>query len=171
MGNIRNWAAVATAVALAVVVAAPVAASSERIQYACEAYWTAQPDQGREWIDQDGVYHLRGSVLVYELYGDDLCDGTLTGTANINFDPATGTGLVWGKATIDLDAYDGGWTATLNGHFINPDPFDPDAEDIWLASSVRHGFGELEGWQARSTMLERFHWLFLDDGYAFAPGS
>lgn len=170
MSSIRKAAAALLAVALAVVVAAPAAAANERIMYSCDAFWTDQLDPGEEWTDEEGVYHMRGAVLVYTLVGDELCAGSLTGTANVNFDPATGAGLVWGKAVIELDAFDGGWTATLNAHFINPNPLVPDAEDIWIGTAVRHGFGELDGWQARSTMFEKYHWLFFDDGYAFDPG-
>lgn len=169
MRRISKAAAVLVAMTLAAVMVAP-AAASERVAYACDAYWTAQPDAGTLWVDADGVVHMRGAILVYALVGDELCEGTLTGTANFNFDPATGSGLVWGKSVIELDAYDGGWTANLNAHFINPNPLAPDAVDIWLGSSVRHGYGELDGWQARSTMFEKYHWLFFDEGYAFAAG-
>lgn len=169
MSSIRKFAAGLAAVALAAVVAVP-AAAIDRLPYSCEAYWAAQPDEGEQWIDADGVYHLRGAVLVYELVGDGLCAGTLTGTANFNWDPASKSGQVWGKSVIELDAYDGGWTANLNAHFINPNPLPMDAVDIWVGRSVRHGFGELDGWQARSTMFEKYHWLFFDDGYAFHPG-
>ena len=171
MNSLRKTAAVLAAVALAMLVAAPAAATTSRVSYHCDAHLIDVLDEGHFWIDADGVMQLRGQVLVYELVGDPLCSGTLTGTANLNFDPATGSGAVWGKSTIELDAYDGGWTANLIAHWTNPNPLVPDAEDIWLGSSVRHGYGELEGWQARSTMLEKFHWLFFDDGYAFAPGS
>jgi hypothetical protein len=170
MRSIRRTAAVLLAVALAAAVAAPTAAKTERIPYSCDAYWTAQPEAGEQWIDPDGVYHLRGAVLVYTLVGDELCAGTLTGTANFNWDPVDRSGLVWGKSVIELAAYAGGWTANLNAHFINPKPLPLDAVDIWVGSSVRHGFGELDGWQARSTMFEKYHWLFFDDGYAFAAG-
>lgn len=167
---IRKTAAALVAVSLAAAVAAPAAASTERIAYSCDAYWTAQLEAGEQWIDSDGVYQMRGAVLFYTLVGDELCAGTLTGSANFNWDPATGSGLVWGKSVIELDAYDGGWTANLNAHFINPNPLPMDAVDIWVGSSVRHGFGELDGWQARSTMFEKYHWLFFDHGYAFDPG-
>lgn len=171
MNRLSKSTAILAAIALAVVGAAPAAAAAERVSYSCDALWTAQLEPGDEWIDPDGVYHLSGAVLVYTLVGDELCAGTLTGSANVNFDPATGSGLVWGKAVIELDAYDGGWSATLNAHFINPNPLVPDAEDIWVGSSVRHGYGDLEGYQARSTVFEKYHWLFFDEGYAFVPGS
>jgi hypothetical protein len=167
---IRTAAALLAAVALATLAAAPASASSERREYHCDAFWTAMLEPGQEWIDANGVHQMRGAVLVYTLVGDRLCAGTLTGSANYNWDPVTRSGLVWGKSVIDLAAFDGGWTATLNAHFINPDPLPPDAADIWVGRSVRHGFGELDGWQARSTMFEKYHWLFFDDGYAFAAG-
>jgi hypothetical protein len=166
----RKALAVLAAVALAALVAAPAAARTERVSYHCDAYWSAMLDPGTSWIDADGAHQLRGSILVYTLVGDRLCAGKLTGSASYTWDPATRSGLVWGKSVIDLAAVDGGWTATLNAHFINPDPLPMNAVDIWEGTSVRHGFGELDGWQARSHLFERFHWLFFDDGYAFAAG-
>ena len=171
MSTLRRIVAALAAVALAALAASPTAATTERIPYSCSAGWTATLEAGEEWIDADGVYQMRGAVLVYTLVGDELCAGTLTGSANYNWDPVTKSGLVWGKAVVELDAYDGGWTANLNAHFINPDPLPMTAEDIWVGRVVRHGYGELDGWQARSTVFEKYHWLFFDDGYAFGPGA
>jgi hypothetical protein len=162
--------AIPASIALAVAITSPAAATHTRTPYACEAWYVTQLVDGDFWVDADGVIQMRGSVLEYQLVGDDLCAGTLIGSANFTFDPATASGVVWGRSIIELDAYEGGWVANLNAHWTNADPLAPNAEDIWVGMSVRHGFGELEGWQARSTLVERFHWLFLDEGFAFAAG-
>ena len=157
-------------VAMNLAMASPATAGTSRIPYECTANLTSLISPGTIWVE-DGAVHMRGFTAVYDLVGDELCAGTLTGDANFNLDLATWSGVVWGTSTIALDAFDGGFHARLVAHFTAADPLRRDATDIWTGQSVRHGYGDLEGWQARGTMIEKTHSLFLDAGYAFEPGN
>jgi hypothetical protein len=165
----KVWLAVVV-VAMSLAIASPAAARTTKVAYECTATLTDLISPGDIWVE-DGAVHMRGFQAVYDLVGDDLCAGTLTGNANFNLDLATWSGVVWGTSTIALDAYDGGFHARLVAHFTTDDPLRPDATDIWSGQTVRHGYGELEGWQAHGTLIEKTHVLMLDAGYAFEPGS
>jgi hypothetical protein len=164
----RIWSVV-LALVLGLMCAAPVAGDTTRHAYACSGTLTNLVAPGTFWVE-DGALHMRGFLAVYELTGDELCAGTLTGGANFNLDLATWSGVVWGTSTIELDAYDGGFRASLVAHFTADDPLRPDATDIWAGKTVRHGYGELAGWQARGTLIETTHASLLDAGEAFGPG-
>lgn len=141
-----------------------------RESYRCEKHPVEQPAEGTVWIE-DGVLHVRDSLYRYEAEGDPLCEGTLEIGVNLNFDFATWSGVLWGKTTAELDAFDGGYTATWNAHWTTSDPLAPDAEDIWAGRYVGHGTGALEGCHFRSALVEEKHTLVIDEGYAFCPGA
>jgi len=165
----RRTSTVLTTVGLALALAAPAAAAKSVTAYSCEEYLVAVTSGGTTTIE-DGAIHIRGWSAEYEIFGDPLCAGTLTATISLNLDLSDWSGTVYGTSTLWLDAFDGGFTGSVVAHFTAPDPFRPDAEDIWLGRYVRHGFGELAGWQARGTLLEKHHWLITESGYAFRPG-
>lgn len=165
----KRTAALVVAIAMALAFAAPAAATTTRTSYACDAYLVEVTNEGTYWID-DGALHMRGWSAIYDMVGDDMCAGTLFGGANFNLDLATSSGIVWGTGRIELEAVEGGFDSTLVAHFTADNPLLPDATDIWLARYVRKGFGELAGWQARGTLLERTHDHMVDTGYAFLPG-
>jgi hypothetical protein len=157
------------AVGLLTALATPTLASTTRIGYACDEYAVGLLDEGRTWTS-DGVEHVRGLVVVQDVVGDALCAGTNTVVVNYNLNLATSTGHLWGTATLDTGAFDGGFVSSWTAKFTAADPLAPDAEDIWVGQYIRHGFGELTGWQARGDIFEKFHWLVLEEGYAFIPG-
>lgn len=96
--------------------------------------------------------------------GDEQWPGDLRVVVNLNLDFADSSGALWGTATVDLDAFDGGYADSWTAHWTTSDPLAPDAWDNWAGRVVRGGFGELEGWQARGTILERTHVLTLEEG-------
>lgn len=159
-----------TALALLVVLAAPASATTTRYGYQCTEIPVAQPAAGDFWI-QDGVAYLRGAVYEYATFGDEECAGTYTIIVNFNLDLTTSSGALWGTSVSELDAFDGGYTSSWNAHWTASDPLAPDATDIWAGQYVGHGYGQLQGWQARATIVEKTHILILDEGYAFHPGT
>lgn len=165
----RITAAVAAAVLLGAL-SAPAAATTTRHSFQCEETPLAQPEPGTFWIE-DGIAHLRGAVYEYAVTGSPHCAGSITITVNFNLDFATAAGVLWGTGTSELDAFDGGFESTWVAHWTSPNPLASDATDIWVGRYVGHGYGELEGWQARASLLEVNHALVLEDGYAFQPGS
>ena len=165
----RALAPLVAVVAIALL-AAPVAGKTDGVAYQCEEFAYALVDGGRSW-ESDGVGHLRGQVVVMLSVGDDFCAGLQTTVVSYNLNLATSTGTLWGTGVLETSAFDGGYTSSWHATFTAPDPMAPDAQDIWLGQYVRHGFGELEGWQARGTILEKLHYYVLEDGFAFEPGS
>lgn len=165
----KRMLAVLAAVGLVGVLAAPVAAKTEPVPFACEEWLVEITDPGTFRIE-DGTAHLRGWAATYEVVGDAPCAGALTVVVNFNLDLETASGVLWGRSTLALDAVDGGYLGTFNAHWTTSDPLAADAEDIWVGRYVRQGFGALEGWQARGKIAEKYHWLILETGYAFAPG-
>ena len=157
-------------VAMSLALASPAAAGTTRVPYKCTATLTDLVSPGDMWIE-DGAVHMRGFEAVYDLVGDELCAGTLTGDANFNLNLATWSGVVWGTSTIALHAYDGGFHARLVAHFTTDDPLRLEATDIWSGQTVRHGYGELVGWKAHGTLVEKTHVMMFDAGYAFEPGN
>jgi hypothetical protein len=157
------------AVGLLGALATPAAARPTGIGYACDEYAAALLDAGRTWTSH-GVEHVRGQVVAQEVVGDALCAGTNTVVVNYNLNLATSTGVLWGTATLDTSDFDGGFMSSWTAKFTATDPLAPDAQDIWVGQYIRHGFGELAGWQARGDIFEKFHWLVLEEGFAFNPG-
>ena len=140
-----------------------------RVPYECEEWLVGITDPGTFWFD-DGIAHLRGWAADYAVVGDEQCAGELTVVVSFNLDLTTSSGALWGRSTLALDAFDGGYDGTFTAHWTTSDPLADDAEDIWEGRHVRHGYGELDGWQARGRLAERYHWLILEEGYAFEPG-
>ena len=67
----------------------------------------------REWIDDDGIWHVRGEVADYEFLGDLV--GTGVGVVNLNLDLSTGNGDESGYSTSELTW--GELSGTFEGHF------------------------------------------------------
>jgi hypothetical protein len=85
---------------------------------------------------------------------------------NVNLDLVTGEGMVIAFAHRELAAYDGGWDARLVAHMT------PDSPDyIWVGEVVGHGYGELAGFEYRSTVREVTHETIIEDGFVFQPGT
>lgn len=173
MHKIMGWRrtlAVLTTIGLALALAAPAAASSTRQTFTCDEWLEPGLTVPGSAVVEDGVLLLRGWTYTYTVVGDDLCAGVLTVEVNFNLDLSDWSGALFGKASVALAAFDGGFRGTFNAHWTTDDPLDYDAEDIWAGRYVRHGYGELDGWQARGALLEKHHWLITESGSAFQPG-
>lgn len=154
----------AAAIAAALVVT-PVAATTTRIAIHCDETRISEWIGGREWIDEDFVYHSRGGQADYLDVGSPYCAGINHATVSVNLDLLTGEGVVTASAHRELSGFDGGWDAKLVAHFLPPgSPY------IWVGEVVGHGWGELAGYQYRSTVLETTHEATIEDGFVFLPG-
>lgn len=164
----RRMIPMLAAAALVLAIAVPAQATTTRIPYECDEYLVAL--EGGTEVIEDGVLYVRGTRAVHVIEGDAQCAGTQTATVDIDLDLTTWSGVVRVRATLELDAFDGGYEGLLIAHFTTPNPLDWSATDIWAGRYVRHGFGDLEGWQARGTVIERTHLFLEEQGYAFKPG-
>lgn len=141
----RRLLALITTLLLALVVAVPAQAKTERIPFEAHEAVIAVPDEGRTWVS-NGIEHTRGLVLLYEATSDSpYYTGQTLVTVNMNVDTATGQGTMWGTSDLMLSAYDGGfagtWVATFN-----------DDGDGWTADGRTHGYGDVKGLQQRFTV-------------------
>jgi hypothetical protein len=162
----KRLMALAGAVALATVaLAVPASATTTRIAVHCDETRLTEWVGGHEWVDEDFVLHVRGGSADYLDVGSVFCAGINHATVSVvNLDLATGEGLVVVTAHRELAAFDGGWDARLVAHFTPAGPY------IWEGQVVGHGFGELTGYQYRSTVYETTHEAAIEDGFVFLPG-
>ena len=160
----RLLAMIASAGLLTGVVAVPAAAVSSRIAAHCEEIRITEWTGGREWIDENLVYHVRGQQAVYRHEGDAYCAGLNYATVSVDLDLTTGEGSVRADAQIVLDAFASGWDSRLVAHFT------PAGPHIWEGKAVGQGFGAISGWQYRADVVEVTHELAIDRGFAFRPG-
>jgi hypothetical protein len=164
----RKYATILLVGALALgVAAAPVSATVTVIPVHCDETlvppgWTG----GRAWLDDTFVYHVRGQSAEYDDVGSIYCAGVNHATVSVNLDLTTGEGMVIAFAHRELDAFDGGWDSKLVAHMT---PGSPDY--IWVGEVTGRGYGELEGYQYRSTVYELTHSTIVEDGFVFLPGS
>lgn len=161
----RQLAILAMAGLVAVLMATPAAATTTRIAINCEETLITAWTGGREWVDEDLVYHIRGQIADYRDVGSPYCAGINHVTVNVNLDLVTGEGMVIAFAHRELDAFDGGWDAKLVAHFTPGGPF------IHVGEVVGNGFGELTGWEYRSVVRETTHATTIEDGFVFQPGT
>jgi hypothetical protein len=146
--------------------AIPATANTTRIGFHCDEVLLTDWTGGRQWLDEDFVYHSRGATADYADVGDQFCAGINHATLTVlNLDLATGEGLVQARGRIVLDAFEGGWDGLLLAHFTPTGPY------IWEGTIVGAGYGELEGWQYRATVLEPDHASTIIDGFVYLPGS
>ena len=154
-----------TAALAATVLVTPVAATTTRIAIHCDETRISDWTGGREWVDEDFVLHSRGGTADYLDVGSPYCAGINHATVSlVNLDLLTGEGVVMVTAHRELAAFDGGWDAKLVAHFT------PFGEFIWVGEVVGQGFGELAGYQYRSTVYETTHEAAIEDGFVFLPG-
>jgi hypothetical protein len=146
-------------------VVTPAAARTTRIAIHCDETRISEWIGGREWVDEDFVYHVRGGTATYVDVGSPYCAGTNTATVEVvNLDLATGEGIVLVSGHRELSAFDGGWDAKLLAHFTPGGPY------IWEGQVVGHGFGAMAGFEYRSDIVETTHEVTIEDGYVFLPG-
>jgi hypothetical protein len=126
------------------ILAAPVAAGTIRTEYEGVEYFVESISPGREWVSDDGVYHVRGAQEAYEDVVDDprLC-GELVVTINANFAfadyPVIVYGPMWGTTRIENE--NGYWEGSWVGQRTE--------EGFSYIRCVLHGHGAYEGLQAR----------------------
>jgi hypothetical protein len=152
------------AVLAAALIAPPAMATTMRIAIHCDETLITPWAGGREWLDEDFVYHIRGNSADYLDEGSPYCAGVNHATVNVNLDLLTGEGMVIAFAHRELDALEGGWDAKLVAHMT------PDGPYIWVGEVVGRGYGELAGWQYRSNVYETSHTTIVEDGFVFLPG-
>lgn len=163
----RLLAFLGTAVLVMGIAAAPASATTTRIEIHCVETlvppgWTG----GREWLDEDFVYHVRGQSADYTDVGSDYCAGINHATVNVNLDTLTGEGMVIAFAHRELTEFDGGWDAKLVAHMT------PDSPDyIWVGEVVGQGYGDLAGYEYRSVVYELTHNTIVEDGFVFQAGT
>lgn len=77
-------------------------------------------DPGEEWVDEAGIFHIRGLVEVDEIAGD--ATGTAEIFINVDAHPDEGWSSAWGTLTItdETGTWDGSW---LNNQFVEGDEF------------------------------------------------
>ena len=127
------------------ILAAPVAAGTTRTEYEGFEYFVDSLSPGREWVSDDGVYHVRGAQEAYEDVVSDprLCGDTVV-TINGNFqfadEPVIVYGPMWG--TTRLDNEDGYWEGSWVGKRT-------ESEGFSYIRGVFFGHGAYEGLQAR----------------------
>jgi len=161
----RRLLTILAAAALAATIAVtPAAAKTTQIAIHCDETRITEWSGVHEWIDEDFVYHSRGGSADYLDVGSPYCAGINHATASVNVDLLTGEGMVIVFAHRELSAFDGGWDAKLVAHMT------PYGEFIWVGEVVGNGFGELTGYQYRSTVYETTHAATIEDGFVFLPG-
>lgn len=142
----RKLLTLLTTLLLALTVAAPAHAKTERIPFEALEVPIAQLDEGRRWVSGDGIEHTRGLTLVYSATSDSAYyRGQTLVVVNMNEDPATGQGTLWGTSDLMLSDYEGGFAGTWVGSF-NSDG------SGWVATGRTRGYGEVAGLQQRFTV-------------------
>jgi hypothetical protein len=77
-------------------------------------------EPGEEWVDEAGIYHLRGQVEIDDVAGG--LTGTATVTINVDANEAEGWFSAWG--TIEIVDEAGWWSGTwLNNQFFDGEEF------------------------------------------------
>jgi hypothetical protein len=165
----RKTAFVLVLIGLAAALATPATAATTKYSYRCDEHLVSFVPGTEPWVE-DGALHLRGWTYVYDVVGDARCAGDLAVVVNFNLDLTDWSGNLWGAAMKQLDAVEGGYDITWTAQWTAGNPLDPGAADIWAGRYVGHGYGDLEGWEARATITERTHVLVQEEGYAFRPG-
>jgi len=147
----RSLAVVAIGILALAIVAPPALATTTRISITCTEARLTDWTGGREWVDEAFVYHTRNRAADYRDSGHAYCNGVNHAVTNVNLDLLTGEGIVWADGDIVLDGIAGGWDAHLVAHFTPGGPY------IWEGVIVGHGWGALDGYQLRGTLMEPTH--------------
>lgn len=156
----RKTTGIVVALFVLLALAMPAAAKTDRIPFSGVDTFIAQTDPGRQWVSDDGILHVRGSVSTYTSTSDSVYyAGEAVIVVNYNLDLATGNGQLWG--TSHLSNGDGGFDGTWVGKFI---------AYSWEGKGQSKGFGDMAGYQQRFTL----QWAPFGDtaeGYTFLPGN
>lgn len=161
----RRWLALLAAGVFAAAIAAPpVMAATSRTSITCTETLLTDWSGGREWVDEHLVYHSRNKTAEYLDSGDPYCAGINYATVDLNLDLVTGEGVVTATGHLVLTGIDGGWDGKLVAHFTPGGPY------IWEGTYRGHGFGELDGYQMRGTIVEPGHEGTIAEFVVFEPG-
>jgi hypothetical protein len=164
----RLFILVAGLIVLSILVA-PVTARTIRTDYEGFEYYVDSLAPGREWVSEDGVYHVRGAQEAYEDVVSDprLCGDTVV-TINANLQLADGPvwvyGPMWGTSRTDND--DGYWEGSWVGQRT-------ESEGFSYIRCVLRGHGAYEGLQARVSYVREspvFTDPFVVNGVVMEPG-
>ena len=115
---------------------------------------------GTQWIDEDGILHIRDAEMTWELLAGegDFEDGTGSGIYNANIDLATGDGDTQGFHALEFSF--GELSGSFAGHadciYTNLD---------MVGEFVAHGDGGFAGMKIRETVT-----LVYSSGYAEYDG-
>jgi len=130
-------------IAALLIFAAPVVAKATKTEFKAtieEFIFQGVPE--RQWIDGEGILHIRGLPLERRVDGDFV--GTQTIVQNLNMDTATGTGNAWG--TVILYVTWDGLTGTFESHYVGTiTPTDGASFKV-----NGHGTGDFEGMKMRA---------------------
>jgi hypothetical protein len=140
----------------------PAAATTDKMAFSGDDTLVEELDPGTEWYS-DGVWHMRGWTGRYISTGDSpYYRGDLVIVANWNLHLTNGNGAIWGTATMQLDAFDGGFAWKWFGQW---------SDFVWSAKGVAKGFGELDGWQQRGDLQSTGFGTDTVRGVTFSPGN
>jgi hypothetical protein len=157
----RAWIVLLVAAMMSLATAPSAVGVTERIATSGTDTFVALVDPGREWVTEDGVYHVRGWIAEYvtsdALYGE----GSLLIVASWNLDLTTGNGPLWGTMHYEFPTADGGFEGTWNAKF---------STFVWSGKSQGTGFGSLEGWQLRQDIQSTGPGGDVYTGFVFDPG-
>lgn len=156
----RCFAMVLTMGVLMFAVTAPAGATVTRIPVSLDEPLIEVIAWSDSWGDK--VQQARGYEAAYAVDFGELGDGVATVHANYVMDLTDGSGILWGTIVYDLG--EGGFTSRFTGTWV----WEEDA--VWVGRNVGHGYGELEGWQLRTRVVEVSHELVTEEGFVFAPG-
>lgn len=159
----RRTATIAAALVVLFTMAVPAVAKTDRIAFSGEDLLVGQVLPGRQWVSDDGILHVRGSMSTYTSTSDSVFyGGDLTIVVNYNLDLATMTGTMWGTSHLEVDD-DGGFDGTWTGKFTG-------TETVWVGHGRSKGYGTLNGYQQRYDVA----WASFGDvveGFTFMPGN
>lgn len=159
----RRTATIAAALVVLFTMAVPAVAKTDRIAFSGEDLLVGQVLPGRQWVSDDGILHVRGSMSTYTSTSDSVFyGGDLTIVVNYNLDLATMTGTMWGTSHLEVDD-DGGFDGTWTGKFTG-------TETVWVGHGRSKGYGTFNGYQQRYDVA----WASFGDvveGFTFMPGN
>jgi hypothetical protein len=91
--------------------------------------------------ERDDIYRHRDAVIIYEEgeASDPRLSGTTTVTFNVDVDPWTGEGIMWGTMRIENEG--GTWEGTYTGM-----EYEPPEGDLWANSAWLTGSGDYAGY-------------------------
>ena len=146
----------------------PVTAGTIKTEYGGSEYFVEALTPGKEWVSDDGVYHVRGAQEAYE---DEVSDPRLCGDVVVNINanfqfadyPVIVYGPMWG--TFRIENEDGYWEGSWVGQRTE--------DGYSYIRGVLRGHGDYEGLQVRANYAREspvFTDPFTVHGVVIQPG-